>query len=82
MHVSHQAIPTLDSHCHRNIFNIIMVGSVILVEQKRFIKMLKYAFTFVVMIATSNIVCKSSNHHLRDRQHITKAIHIWFVLRV
>ena len=59
-----------------------MVGSVILVEQNRFIKLFKYAFTFVVMLETSNIVFKSSNHDIRGRQHVTKATHARFVSRV
>ena len=51
-------------------------------EQNRLIKMLKYAFTRVVMLATSNIVFKSSNRGLRYIQHFTTAKHVRFVLRV
>ena len=46
MHMAHHVIPTLDSYCRLNIFNVgpNMVVSVTLVEQNWSTKMFQYTF--------------------------------------
>ena len=76
MYTSYHIIQTVVCYCHRNILNVIIVVSVILVDKTG----LSNSFICVVTLATSNIVLNTSNNDVRVRKHFTKAKHVRFML--